>query len=329
MEFVADLRDIASPDPGSRFLTDPRHAAELIAAETRDRLRAVFEAMPAEPVILLSGGVDSILLAATAVALGHRPHALTVLTADGSDRTNAIAAARALGLPHEIIELDGPAVVSLARASLERLEVPELWEVSYAVPMLAIGPVLDRLGFAGPILTGSGADAIFAGGKTLAHLIDSVEATAELDALTRRESAHNFTIDRLVPDFYRRILDDRADQLVHVYQTVRFWELAETLSPPTLFGLHDGALADKLCVRIACEGLLPESARSLAWAKKSAIQRSAGIMGALAEAARQYATALPGARTYSDPGAEPFDAVATRLYLALLMRDQETGTTAD
>ncbi|MFE3262528.1 asparagine synthase-related protein [Nocardia sp. NPDC059229] len=321
MQFVADLRDIATPDPDSRRLTDPGHAAELVAAETRDRLRAVFEAMPADPVILLSGGVDSIFLAATAVALGRRPHALTVLTADGTDRANATAAATALGLPHDIVELDGPAVAVLARESLERLKVPELWEVSYAVPMLAIQPVLDRLGVTGPILTGSGADAVFAGGKTLVHPIDSPEATAELDRITRTESAHNFTVDRLVPDFYPRILGDRADHIVHVFQTVRFWELAQTLAPPALFGLHDGAPADKLCVRIACERLLPESARSLAWAKKSAIQRSAGIMGALAEAARAYAADFPGARTYSDPGTEPFDAVATRLYLALLLRD--------
>ncbi|WP_196054768.1 asparagine synthase-related protein [Nocardia aurantiaca] len=319
MQFVAELRDIAAPDPESRRLTDPVRAAELIAAETRDRLRAVFEALPGDPVLLLSGGVDSILLAAASVALGRRPHALTVLTADGTDRANAVAAATALGLTHDIVELDRATVLNLARVALEALKIPELWEVSYAIPMLAMQPVLDRLETAGPILTGSGADAIFAGGKTLAHPIDSPEAAAELDRITRAESARNFTTDRLVPDFYSRILGDRADRIVHVFQTLRFWELAETLAPPALFGARSGEDVDKLCVRTACENLLPDSARELAWARKSAIQRSAGIMGELAEAAREHAASLPGARTYSDPGIEPFEAVATRLFLALLM----------
>ncbi|APA98014.1 asparagine synthase-related protein [Nocardia seriolae] len=318
LQFVADLRDIGTPDPRSRRVTDPAHAAALVAAETRDRLRAVFAAMPGDPILLLSGGVDSILLAATAVELGHRPHAITVATADGTDRPHAAAVAAALGLTHDIVELDGPTVVALATEAMARLEVPELWEVSYAVPMLAIRPVLDRLGTPGPILTGSGADAIFAGGKTLAAPIDSPAATAELDRVVRTESAHNFTRARLVPDFYPRILGARAARVVHAFQTLRFWEMAETFAPPALFGTHDGTPVDKLCVRIACEGLLPASVRPLAWSKKSAIQRSAGIMGALADAARLAAANLPGARTYTDPLTEPFESVATRLFLARL-----------
>lgn len=318
MQFVADLRDIATPDPGLRTVTDPERAAELVTAETRDRLSAVLEAIPGDPILMLSGGVDSILLAAAAVDLGHRPRAITVSTGNGTDRANATAVAAALGLDHDIVELDGPAVVALAREAIDRLKLAELWEVSYAVPMLAIRPVLDRLDTTGPILTGSGADAIFAGGKTLASETDS-DTVEELDRIIRKESAHNFTYARrLVPDFYARILGDHADRLVHAFQTLRFWELAETFAPPALFEKQGDELVDKLCVRIACEQLLPESARNLAWSKKSAIQHSAGIMGALSAAARAEAATLPGAQTYTDPLTESFEAVATRLYLARL-----------
>ncbi|MVU81032.1 hypothetical protein GPX89_27755 [Nocardia sp. ET3-3] len=318
MHFVADLRDVATPDPDARRMTDPARVAELVAAETRDRLRAVFEAMPGDPILMLSGGVDSIFVAAAAVGLGVRPRAVTVTTADGTDRANAAAAAAALGLAHDIVELDEAAVVELARESLARLEVAELWEVSYAIPMLAIVPLLTRLATPGPILTGRGADALFAGGKTLASPIDSPEATAELDHAVRKESALELTRTRLVPDFYPRILGAHADRIVHVFQTVRFWELAETFAPPALFGTHDDHPIDKLGLRIACEQLLPPAARPLAWAKKSAIQHSAGIMGALSAAARADAASLPGAQTYTDPLTEPFEAVATRLYLARL-----------
>ncbi|MGW4533415.1 asparagine synthase-related protein [Nocardia sp. NPDC004340] len=328
MQFVADLRDIAAPDPGLRQVADPVVAAELIGQELRDRLRAVLDAATADPVVLLSGGVDSILVAAAAVAAGARPHAITIVSEGGTDRENAEAAARALGLTHEVVEIDEPAVVDLAAHAIDRLGVPELWEVTYAVPLLAALPALDRLGAVGPILTGSGADAIVAGGKQLRHPIGSPEAVEELDRTIRKESANNFVHARLVPDFYPRIMGEYADRFVHVFQTVRMWEVAETFAPTALFGEHDGEPADKLCLRLACEALLPDAARGLAWAKKSAIQRSAGIMGALATAARRRAAAMPGATAYGDPMTEPYESVATRLFLALLGTDR-AGLTVD
>ncbi|MFE3753088.1 asparagine synthase-related protein [Nocardia tengchongensis] len=323
MQFVADLRDIATPDPGLRQVTDPAVAAAVIGREVQDRIEAVLRASDADPVVLLSGGVDSILVAAAAVAAGARPHAITIVSEGGTDKDNAVAAARALGLTHEMIELDEPAIVDLARRAIDLLGVPELWEVTYAVPLLAALPALDRIDAVGPILTGSGADAIVAGGKQLRHPIDSPEAVEELDRIIRKESAGNFVYDRLVPDFYPRIMGTYADRFVHVFQTVRLWEVAETFAPTVLFGDHDGRPADKMCLRLACEALLLEPDRELAWAKKSAIQRSAGIMGALATAARRRAATMPGATVYGDPMTEPFESVATRLFLALLTEDRE------
>ncbi|MEV6069258.1 asparagine synthase-related protein [Nocardia sp. NPDC052001] len=318
MEFVADTRDIASPNADLRKLTDPDAAASLISGETLSRVGAVLEAHPGNPVVMLSGGVDSIFVAAAAVKLGAKPHAITVLTEGGTDRANAIEAAEVLGLTHDVVELDEQAVVNLARESVIRLGVPELWEVSYAIPLLATLPILGQIGNVGPILTGSGADAILAGGRVLDYRIGTPEATAELDRLIRKETANNFVYDRLVPDFYPRVMGEYADKFIHVFQTARFWEISETFAPPALFGYHGDKMVDKLCLRIACEALLPEAAQSIAWAKKSAIQRSAGIMDTLATATRRFAASLPGARAYSDPMAEPFEAVATRLFLAHL-----------
>ncbi|MFI6870874.1 asparagine synthase C-terminal domain-containing protein [Nocardia sp. NPDC050406] len=318
MQFVADVRNIDTPNPQRRQLADPVAAATLFKDETVSRIESILNAQSGTPVILLSGGVDSILVAAAAVKLGVRPHAITVIANGGTDRENAVAAADALGLTHEIIDLSEDTVVDLAREAVNRLGLPELWEVSYAIPLLATLPVLDRIGTTGPILTGSGADAIVGGGKVLGHPIDSPQAIEELDLIIRKESANNFVHDRLVPDFYPRVMGKYADQFVHVFQTLRFWEVAETFAPPALFGNRDGNPVDKFAVRIACEMLLPETSKNLAWAKKSAIQRSAGIMGTLATASRTFAASLPGAQTYSDPMTEPYEAVATRLFLALL-----------
>src|SRR5689334_1072949 len=111
MEFVADLRDIAAPHPERRRLTDPVTAAYTFKHETMSRVSAVLQAHPGTPVVFLSGGVDSILVAAAAVALGVRPHAITVVTDGGTDETNAVAAATALGLTHEVVSLRDEDVV--------------------------------------------------------------------------------------------------------------------------------------------------------------------------------------------------------------------------
>ncbi|WP_280373925.1 asparagine synthase-related protein [Nocardia wallacei] len=280
IEFVADLLgDIATPRPQARTLADPHAAAEVIAAETRSRVRAVCEAFPGKPVILLSGGVDSIYVAAVAAALGHAPHAVTIVTAEASDETNAVAAATALGLTHEVIRLSHDEVVRLAQQTMARLGTSELWEVTAGIPLLAA-----RRGFGGdigPILSGSGADAIFAGGRALTQPVESLSARAELDTIVRAESAANFRRDRLVPHFYPALLDEYADRLVHVFQTVRWWRVSETLAPPALFGDNDGVRFDKLALRIACEKQLPSGAQHLAWAVKSPIQRSTGLTAVL------------------------------------------------
>ncbi|WP_280453779.1 asparagine synthase-related protein [Nocardia brasiliensis] len=325
LQYLADLRDIGAAEPARRKLTDPKSAAALLGRELMSRIEATVQAHSGDPVVLLSGGVDSIAVAAAAAHLGVRPHTLTVITDHGTDATTAAAAAAALGLPHEVIRLDEHAVPDLARESVRRLGIPELWEVSYAIPLLAVRRTLELRSSVGPILTGSAADAILAGGKTLQHPIDSAAAIEELDRIVRRESAGNFRYNRLVPDFYARVLGGFEDRFVHVFQTLRFWEIAETLAPTALFGYHDGAVVDKLCLRLACEDLLPDPIKPLAWGKKNAIQRSAGIMDSLAAAARRFAAATPGAETYSDPMNEPYESVASRLFLALLSDGNESA----
>ncbi|WP_280184366.1 MULTISPECIES: asparagine synthase-related protein [Nocardia] len=319
LEYVSDiLPGMKAPNPDIRTITDPQVAAEHIEAETASRLDALFEHFTGTPAVLLSGGVDSIYVAAVAVRLGARPQAITIITNGESDAPNATAAAAALGLTHDVIRLEVEDVVSLARVVMNRLGTSELWEVTAGIPLVAALPTLSRITNLGAILTGSGADAIFGGGRKLTHPVESAEARAELDGLIRAESSANFRYDRLVPDFYPDLLRGFADRLVHVFQTVRWWQVAEQFAPPALFGEHNGAVVDKLALRLACSKALPDSARRLAWTAKAPIQRSSGLMPTLATAAREFAANLPGATTYTDPRTEDPEAVATRLYLALL-----------
>ncbi|MEV0344033.1 asparagine synthase-related protein [Nocardia sp. NPDC050713] len=320
IEFVADRLDIASPHPELRTLTDPHIAAKLLTAETRSRLEAVLEHFPGTPTILLSGGVDSIFVAAVAAQLGIRPHAITIVTSGETDGAAAAAAAQALGLTHDIIRLSADDVVHLARDVMNRLETSELWEVTAGIPLVAARRSFDQISDLGPILTGSGADAILGGGRKLTYPVDSIDARDELDRLIRAESASNFREMRLIPHFYPALLDAYADRLVHIFQTVRWWQVVENFAPPALFGDHDGRPVDKLALRIACSEQLPDGSEQLAWGTKAPIQRSSGLMEVLAGAARGYAAELPGARTYTNPMTEDAESVATRLYLAILQK---------
>lgn len=318
VQYVADLRDITTARPERRQVRDAEVAAKLVTQELQDRLQAVLGAGTGEPIVLLSGGVDSIAVAAAAVRMGVRPHTVTVAAPGATDTANAVAAAQTLGLTHELVELTGSQLTELATEAISRLEISELWEVSYAIPLLAVAQALDKRSSVGPILTGAGADAILAGGKKVDQPIDSDAGTAEVDRIIRQESGSNFRRERLVADFYERVIPHYADRFVLLFQTERWWDLAETFTATALFGERNGQAVDKLCLRIACERLLPPAASELAWAQKSAIQRSAGIMGSLAAAARAHAAALPAATTYTDPMTEDWEAVATRLFLALL-----------
>lgn len=319
LQFVSDiLANIDQPNPAARTITDPAEAAAIITEETRSRIGAVLEEFGGTPAVLLSGGVDSIYVAAVAVELGAKPVAITIVTEGQTDEANAVAAARALGLTHHVICLSASEVAEIATEVMRRLGTSELWEVTAGIPLYAARRVFDEIPDLGAILSGSGADAIFAGGRKLTHPVDSDEARTEVDSLIRAESASNFRYDRLVPDFHPLLLDSYADRLVHVFQTVRWWQIAEQFAPPVLFGEHAGNRADKFALRTACDAQLPQDAKTLAWAAKSPIQRSSGLMAALATAARAYAANLPGARTYSDPTTEDPEAVATRLFLSIL-----------
>ncbi|MGV9817931.1 asparagine synthase C-terminal domain-containing protein [Nocardia xishanensis] len=320
LQFVTDLLGdaIAQPNSGARVVTDPDEAAKSVAAEARSRVAAVLERFGGAPAVLLSGGVDSIYVAAVAISLGARPNAITVVTEGQSDEGNAAVVAKELGLRHDVIRLSAAEVVDLAREVMARLGTSELWEVTAGIPILAARRRLGIIDDLGAILTGSGADAIFGGGRKLSYAVGSDEARVELDHLIRAETAANFREARLVPHFYPALLGEHADRLVHVFQTVRWWQVAERFAPPVLFGVHDGRQVDKLALRIAAERELPAEVRTLAWAAKSPIQRSSGLMSVLAAAARTYAANLPGAQTYSDPRTEDAESVATRLYLSIL-----------
>lgn len=321
MEYVADLVDVLRDGTNLRKEINPAAAANAVGSELNNRLAAVLRAFPVDPIVLLSGGVDSILVAAAARAAGVSAHAITVTANFTSDEVDtARSAASALGLTHDVVVLSPDEIRNLALDAKQQLGTSEIWEIAAAVPILAVRQQLDqhrrRVGSAQfAILTGSGADAIFAGGVQLAACKQRVDSVSELDRIVRAEVFSNFRRNRLIPHFYDVLLGPMTKNLFHVFQTRRFWEYAETLAPEALFAIKDGQSHDKMPLRLECERLLPENMKHLSWKPKAPIQRSTGIFDALLLAARSYAAELPGSTTYSNPVNEPLELLAIRLYL--------------
>ena len=226
---------------------------------------------------MLSGGIDSVLLAAAWRKFAEPPLCVTVAAAGipSGDREQAAAAAAHLGLEHHTVELTTAEIRRLARRAVALLGVDEMWEIGAAIPIMSAAAAAREAGRNGPIISGAGADVLFAGGMRLV----APAAAEELRSRVWAELGSAFRYDRLVPDFFDRILGADAKRFFEVFQTVEAWELAANFAPSVLFAqAADGTLVDKLCLReLAVEwGAEP----TLAWAPKNPMQFSSGMIDA-------------------------------------------------
>lgn len=254
--------------------------------------------------LMLSGGVDSLLLAATYAEFN--PLCVTVAIPGTPDAVGAAAATAHLGLEHHLIDARG--VVSLWHEVSDALGADELWEVTAGIPLVAVYRLLDELGVSGPVLEGGRADAIFLGGG-------SPECDVRAEQLRRAGGTFEFQI----PDFYERLLGEAgAERHLQPFSTKAMWSVAGRVTKSALFVRRDGVTYDKAGLREAAVRLgVPEH---LAWTAKDPLQRSSGLMELLADEARAWMWGRPLATAYSDPRAEPADQALARLWLAARSR---------
>lgn len=149
--------------------------------------------------------------------------------------------------------------------------------------------------------------------------IRSNTARLELRDRVWRDVQLEFRTERLVPDFYERLLGTEARRFVKVFQTVEAWKLTADFGPTVLFADHvSGGLADKCCLRdLAVElGVEP----SLVWASQVPMQESTGIFAALEQHGRRLIASDAATRTYTDPLGESAEMVIARMGLREAVR---------
>ena len=321
LEYVADDLGSELRSSDGAPLTDLDAASEVLVDLIERRIRAVFARGDELPLgLLLSGGIDSILVAACAAKLGLAPSAVTVVATDddgttigSEDERGAIVAAH-LGITHTFVRMTPGEVATAARDSVRRLGVSELWEVTSAIPTVAAIEQLDRSGTVGPALTGAGADALFLGGYRLVADPATPEGMVEFRDRVTAGVRSQFIRERLVPDYDERLLGEKAGRFVRIFQTRSFWEFAQVVHPSLLWRAGpDGRPFDKYLLRYTAERMgIPSH---LVFTTKSPLQVSSGTVAALLLSARRRLADRPANRVYADPMTEPVEHTAVRLFL--------------
>lgn len=325
-EYLADNIDVRIK--GKRSIKDLNTAAQGVISYTKIRVLEVFHAhndylenneneKSGKLGLMLSGGIDSVLLAAVLKDLGIDFHAVTVAAKglNSQDRDNSIALAEKLNFSHSVVEVDSKTLSTEIPLTIEKLGTDELWEVLAALPISLAFKEFNDKGVKGLVLTGNGADAIFAGGKILKEKnLYSENASNELDSLVLQDVSRNFTRDRVIPDFYERVLGKDDKRFTMAFQNRQAWELSHLLAPNVLWTEDElGRKYDKSALRKAAEILnIP---KELAWTSKSPLQKSSGLMDALILHVRESMARYENATNYTSPLEEDTDILLARTAL--------------
>ncbi|AZA08222.1 asparagine synthase C-terminal domain-containing protein [Corynebacterium pseudopelargi] len=314
--YVADSVDLSESYEPS--LLEVEAAANQIRRYLQRRVTAVLSKFPTKPIIMLSGGIDSVLLAS--VVAKQAPDVLAVTFVHSNSESSRIeletarAVAEELGLKHILVDPNPQEALELLREATRRLDTCDPWEVLAGVTLLACVRAADAEGYDGAIFTGAGADALFLGGFNFS---DDVDISGTWQQTVRAKVEKNFTRHRQIPDFYERLLDDRgpdSERHIQVWQTHQAFELAMSMAASAVRG---GDLqTDKLVMReAALRAGLPQN---LVMNTKNPMQVSSGGIDMIVDAARELLAGNGGHTAYTNPKTESVDFIASRLMLELL-----------
>ena len=248
---------------------------------------------------LLSGGLDSSIIACAAYDLGVRLPLVTVGIEGAADLANAARLAGHLGAEHHVLVYDAEEIRQAVPRAVHVLESFDEDCVSGAVSNLFASAKAREL--TNCILSGEGGDELFGG----YHLLKDLPTEARRLRMMQRliEIAHNTALQRL----------DRAMMGNGIHYRTPFIDtdvVAFALQLPVAWKIHDrpdAAPIEKYILREAFRDLLPEAIYKRSKLRFSAGTGTDGLMDRLAAgapAARDFSEATrrtPGGYTLSSP----------------------------
>jgi len=267
---------------------DPFGSREDAVAAVRETLVVAIEerTMADVPVgVFLSGGLDSSIVAAVLARLaardrpGEKVHSFAAGTAGSSDLAAARLVAAHLGLEHHERVYDDDDVVDALPEVVRVIESYEPSLVRSAVPNFLLAELAAR--HVKVVLTGEGADELFAGYH---HLRDLTDEDLEIALVEGLEVLHHLNLQRCDRVTMAHGLEARvpflARELVSVAQRIPVaWK---SLGP-------DGQeqAQEKALLREAFAGWLPEE---ILWRRKEQFGEGSGTVDVMA---RQAARLVP------------------------------------
>ncbi len=242
--------------------------------------------------VLFSGGVDSVLVARIAVDLCEEVIGYIGGVSGSPDLAHAVEAARAIGLPLRIRELDARAIEELVPETIAAIEDGDLMQVEVAIPMYAALRLAREDGIR-VMLTGQGADELFAGYEWYPPILAEQGEEALLAAMWG-------DLSNLYRDTLER--EDKMSMAHSIELRVPFLDpalITEAMRISPSLKIDTSAKGrDPLRKRIHRELALEMGVpRSIAMRLKEGAQHGSGIHSALDKVARQGAPL---------PWAEPF-----------------------
>jgi len=297
----------SEPDSAPEIVGTARASAHCPPASILAGLREVLiraverELMSDVPVgAFLSGGLDSSLVAAIAARhlrrVGKRLHTFSVGTPDSPDLAAARAVAGYLGTDHHESVYTAEEAVAALPEVLRVLESFDPALVRSAVPNYKLAELAAR--HVKVVLTGEGADEVFAGYEYLRSFADEASLHAELKRTVNQ--LHALNLQRC----------DRVTMAHGLEARVPFLDLdviAFGLGLPAKWKLANGNRAEKHLLRAAFAGWLPNN---ILWRKKlqfgdgagtsEALRRSASASVSEGDFLRERACVQPPLRTYEE-----------------------------
>lgn len=307
-DYVADETALS---PSSFDITTPYEAYGEVENYLTQRVEAVTQENTERPVIMLSGGIDSIIL--TAITARIRPDVLAITFHQESQQSHeevqrAQAVAQHLGIEHIIASPRGEDMKKYLTDTSQRLGSTEPWEVLAGVTWRIVDDISQKDNAYGPILSGAGADVLFLGGKDIGQ--DREGLVYVWDNTMRDQVEKNFTRNRFIPDFYERVIDN-PQRYVLAWQTHEAVELAQRIHPRVVRG-ENLEKDKKLFYDLAYELWIP---KEILEQSKSPLQISSGGLDSVVKLARHDLSVMHKGKTYTDPHTEDLELTVARLYL--------------
>lgn len=213
--------------------------------------------------LALSGGLDSTILAY--LLKEKKPKCLAIISQDhtANDLTYCQLAAQCFDLELAIKMFDISQILDGVEQTIKILKNFNDIEIrNNVVPYLAISEVKAQ-GFGG-IITGDGADELFAGYN---FLLNKTVPDLESD-LKRIAKIMHFPSQKLGQALGIKVESPFCSDLVK--------ELAKNTPASEMIGIHDGKKFGKFILRRAFDGVIPPQ---IAWRQKSPMQEGAGTQG--------------------------------------------------